>query len=1113
MFAAEPDTDDIKFATAWHGSPHDSGIRYALADGGLARYTEHWGSAGAWKSLARLLNPLDWSRFRDWIDEHTPVHIMNAIGHVLRTPVEAAEADRNKSPFVDTALDREQNKNSLILKLFGWFGGKEKPAGFVERLTKEFTNWGAKDLSTAWGVIADNYARLSGGDREGVNRLIYRGDLDGKAWGSYDMVKDDKNLAGNLPSEAAFKVYKAIRNHIDTVVADTIENAIRESGKENGLSMDEVEKHISTFRNNMARHPGWMPRNHGEGDWQVNVYQRITGLKWDIVQYRTVKHYQFIKKNGDRVDTEKHIDALSAYLPYFPSRAVADGIKTLARRFGLAYEHEEGTGRQRVYVDHGAPKRLAKAVQKLKQDLAKDGLPEARRFELQSKLSELEDALFFVKGASPQKQIRFFVKQAAKIIGKLELQNSVNIRQAEENLKQALEDKESAAEIKRLKDELKRLGDGSIKVKVYMKLQTSRSRANRHKKEVLAGLKKAMPENYLDWAAYETRVEFNNRLSEATYGDMQNDFAMEQAQLQAIDRAASKQDITKTEAAGIRHQVIQSLAEVLMARGAGAHRIQRAPYLIEGYETEAPVQAYQDYMTSTAGMISKAKYACSQFENFRYAPREVKPWAEQYIRDTLRNMGAADRISANLRSVASLAYLGFKVSSMVINATQPWTLGIAELGKHTKKSPLLAIAKAQKDIFTGNLSDREKEIFSSEIWKEQEQNTVIREMTGAGEGTAGKVSQAFHTLTGKAMFGFQEVETLNRKTVILAAYRSFTADKMEHKEALEKALRVNRRANFEMSRANLPGFAQKPLGRTVYALQSFLWNNWNWVYNNLTSGKKEDMIAMLRYAAAMAIIGGAAALPGWDELDKLYQIHFGESPKLAFRKWTRQHARQYGTLGELVNGFAWHGLASATGVNISNAMRLQIPIVSPILSGDSLPEAAGGVFTGLTQKGARAVTAASRGDLYRALENISPEALAGGMRAYRMAAKGATTGTGKVIFDENGKPMQYTTGEAVTRMLGFQPSRVAERNDLTNVQKGLSAHWKEERGDLLAELRLSKPGQRKEVMLKIMKFNRRLRASQAAGLVPAIKTATIRRTLRDKPNKGKSEWQREQLGG
>jgi hypothetical protein len=1093
--------------------PVDGGVRYALAGDGLLRYTEQWGSAETWKSLVRLLNPLDWSRFMEWIDEHTPVHIMNTVGHVLRTPVEAAEADPNKAPLVDTALDREKNKNSLILKLLGWFGGKEKPAGFVERLTEQVTSWGNKDLSTAWGVIADNYARLSGGDKKGVNLLIYRGDIDGKAWRTYDMVQGDKKLAENLPSEAAFQAYRDIRTHIDTVVADTIEAEMRKSAAENGMSMDEVEKHIFTFRNNMARHPGWMPRNHGEGDWQVNVYQRITGLKWEIGQYRAAHHYQFLKKNGGRVDFEKSIDALSAYLPYFPGKAVADEIKTLARRFGLAYEHESGTGRQRVYVDQGAEKRLGKAIAKLKKDLSVEGLPEKKRFELQGKLTGLEDTLFFVKGNSPQKQIRFFVKQAAKIIGKLELQNSVNIRQAEEKLKQAIADKESAAEIKRLKDELQRLGDGSIKVKVYMKLQSSRSRANRHKKEVMAGLKKAMPENYLDWASYETRVDFNNRLTEATYGDMQNDFAMEQAQLQAVERAASKQDISKTQAAGIRHQIVQSLAEVLMARGAGAHRIQRAPYLIEGYDTENPIQAYQDYMTSTAGMISKAQYACAQFENFRYARPEVKPWAEQYIRDTLRNMGAADRIGANLRSVATLAYLGFKVSSMVINSTQPWTLGIAELGKHTRQNALVAIARAQKDIFRGKLSDEEKAIFSSEIWKEQEQNTVIREMAGAGEGTTGKISGFFHTLTGKALSGFQEVEMLNRKTVILAAYRSFRADGMEHAEALDKALRVNRRVNFEMSRANLPGFAQKPLGRTVYALQSFLWNNWNWVYNNLTSGKKEDMAAMLRYAAAMAIIGGAAALPGWDELDKLYQTLFGESPRLAFRKWTKQHARQYGALGEMVNGFAWHGLASATGVNISNAMRLQIPIVSPLLSGDSLPEAAGGVFTGLAQKGGRAVTAASRGDWYRALENISPEALAGGMRAYRMSTKGATTGTGKVIFDENGRPMKYGTGEAAVRMLGFQPSRIAERNDLTNVEKGLSAHWREQRGDLLAELRLSKPGQRKEVMLKIMKFNRRLRTSQANGLVPAIKTAAIRRTLSDRPNKGKAEWQREQLSG
>lgn len=1091
--------------------PVDSGIRYALADR-FAGYVGEMQGGEVWKRIARFLNPLDWSYSYGLFKNITPQNIQNGLARVLRDPIGAAEVDDDKNTFVEPGIQRERNKTSLLLRLYGWFGPREKIPNFIERFTKTFTSWHNNDLTTAWGRIVDEYGKLSQDDRKGVDWLLYRGDVDGKVYRTYDMAKGDKKVSRKLPSEAAFNVYLQVRTHIDTTVADTIEEITRQFMTENGMSGEEVEKHIFTYRQGLARHVGWLPRNHGEGNWQVNIYQRITGLKWDIGQYQATKHVKYLTKDGKTVEFERTIDALSAYLPYFPSHDVAKEIKILAKRFGLAYEQENG--RQRVYVDKGAQKRMAKAVSKMKEKLAEEGVEADKREEMQRKLEELETTLAFVKDYSPGRQIQFFVKQAAKIIGKLESKNLMSIHRAKENLKQAIEDKESATEIRRLEDELEKLGDGSIKVKVYMRLQGSRRKADKHMKDIQRDMRKAIPENFRENAVYEVKVKFNDRISESTYGDMQNDFAQEQAQLKAIERASSKQEITKKEAAAIRHQIIQSTAEVLMARGAGAHRIQRAEYLIEGYDTENTLDAYQDYMTGTAGMLSKAKYAHDQFENFRYAKPEVKAWAEQYIRDTLRNMGYGDMVSGNLRSLASLAYLGFKVSSMVINATQPWTIGIAHLGMLTKRSPVKAMATAQKDIFVNNLTDDEKRIFASEIWKEQEQKTAVHEMAGSGEGATGKVSRFMHTLTGKALFGFQEVEMLNRKTVILAAYRTFRADGMEHGEALKKALEVNGHVNNEMSRANKPGIAQNPVGNTLFTLQSFTWRTWNWVFNRLTSGKKEDMIALLRYAAAMAIIGGVAALPGGDELDKLYQMLFGESPKLAFQKWTRKHAREYGSVAEMVNGFAWHGLASATGVNISNAMRLQIPIVSPLLSGDSLPEAAGGVFTGLAQKGARAVTAASRGDIYRMIENISPEALAGGMRAYRMATKGATTGTGKVIFDENGRPMKYGAGEAVTRALGFQPSRVSERNELTNVEKGLSAHWKEERGDLLAELRLSKPGEeRRKVMLEIIKFNHRLNKSQAKGLIPVIKAQTIKQALSAKPNKSKAEWEREQLGG
>jgi hypothetical protein len=1065
--------------------PVDSGIRYALADR-FSGYVGEMKGGEVWKKIARLLNPLDWSRFALWLKDVTPQNLRNGAASFLRTAVFEGEVDENKKPFVDTGIKREETKLEYLLRFLGFDGPSAKATGVMERLKKIFTQWESSDRTTEWGRITDTFRKLAAADRKGVDLLLYRGDVMGKVFKTFEMVQSDPKTA--KVSEAAFAVYQRVRTHIDTVVADAIEELSRQFMYDAGLPEDVIEKHLMDYRNRREERPGWLPRNHGEGDFMVNVYHVINGLKWET--------------RGDK-------DSMQALLPYFPSKEVADEIKKIADMYGLKYRHLRNGG-QLITTDKNASARFNKEIKKLQEQIA--AAKGKEKAELETKLAEVERTRVFAESL-PASQIKRFKEKAAEILPKISTRNELAIRERKAALEQAIEDGESLSTINMLKDELKKYGDGRIKVKVYMRLQGTERSARKHTEEVKKDLRKAMPNNFRDDAQYETEYRFAEQLSESMYGDMKNDFAMEQAQLAAINKAAATQEITKEEASALRNKILQSTAEVLMARGAGKHQIRRAQYLIEGYDTENTIDAFHDYMTGTAGMLSKARYAHDQFELFRYAKPEVKAWAERYIKDNLRNMGIADMVSGNLRSLACFFYLGFKVSSMIINATQPWTLGIAELGMHTKRSAVWAMGKAQKDIFSGKLSEDEKKLFASEIFKLQEMETAVNEMSGSREGATSKASRFMHTLTDKALAPFQEVELLNRKTVILAAYRTFLADGMSRQEAIDKALEVNRKVNFEMSRANLPAFAQKPIGRTVYALQSFMWNNWNWVYNRLTSGKKEDMKAMLRYTAAMAIIGGAAALPGWDELDKLYQMLFGESPKLALKKWTREHAKEYGTLGEYVHGFAWHGLASATGVNISNAIRLQIPIVSPLLGGGTLPEAAGGVFTGLAQKGFRAATAASRGDIYRTVENLSPEALSGGMRAYRMANKGATTGTGKIIFDENGKPMKYSTGEAVKRALGFAPSRVSERNDLTNIEMGLTAHWKEERGDLLAQLRLAEQGaDRRKVMLDIIRFNHRLNKSQAKGLVPVIKSQTISQALKNKPNKGKGAWEREQLG-
>jgi len=107
------------------------------------------------------------------------------------------------------------------------------------------------------------------------------------------------------------------------------------------------------------------------------------------------------------------------------------------------------------------------------------------------------------------------------------------------------------------------------------------------------------------------------------------------------------------------------------------------------------------------------------------------------------------------------------------------------------------------------------------------------------------------------------------------------------------------------------------------------------------------------------------------------------------------------------------------GVNISNAVRLQIPVASQMLADGDALEAAGGVPGALWGKGGAALMYLERGDVGRALESAAPEAVAGPLRAIRQATEGATTSHGKVIFDETGKPLKYSTLDAVKRGLGL----------------------------------------------------------------------------------------------
>lgn len=649
-------------------------------------------------------------------------------------------------------------------------------------------------------------------------------------------------------------------------------------------------------------------------------------------------------------------------------------------------------------------------------------------------------------------------------------------------------------------------GKHKYQVLVFNRFVSNAAQARKLAAEVKSNPAAAMPRNYYEGHSYDTSWNFSNKLQEADFQELRtSDMKMEQVLSQAIDKAARKEGLNQTAVESIHEALVQNVAEALLGRGAGLYQIRRANYLIEGYDQAGSVKMYEDYINGVAGMFSKARYALRQFQNMKSVEPKLRNWATRYVADSLRNMGAADRMSGNVRAVVSLWYLGFNASWMLVNSTQPLVLGQAELSRYTK-SPFLRIAKAEKDILTGKLTEDEKSILLEQATITQDRDSMMAEMTGSLEGVGGKASKALHGTVQVAMALGQKVEVLNRHTMIIAAYRVMRSERnMGRSEAYAQALEINTAVNIDMGRYNLPAWARGPVGRTFYSLQSYIQHMLNYLYHRSSSGDRADQKAVLRLLFAMFLLGGApVGAPGSDELDKLIQRMFGYSPKLALKGWTRKMAAEYDTVGEMLDAFVWHGLPAVfkpfgVGISLTGATQLRLPIISNMIAGDDMTRSLTGPVGGLVQKGITAATALKRGDALRAAEYLAPTVVGNVLSAVRQSTKGVRTGHGKTV-EYKGKPLKMELQEAVLRAVGLQPVRTADISETRGKEFGLSAEWRERRQEALDNYRNSRK------LKYIAEFNQELRGSQANGIINPI-TADTLKNLYGKPDKKKAAWQ------
>ena len=204
--------------------------------------------------------------------------------------------------------------------------------------------------------------------------------------------------------------------------------------------------------------------------------------------------------------------------------------------------------------------------------------------------------------------------------------------------------------------------------------------------------------------------------------------------------------------------------------------------------------------------------------------------------------------------------------------------------------------------------------------------------------------------------------------------------------------------------------------------------------------------------------------------------------------------------GPVMEKMGMAGIPALMGVDISGSLKTGVPFTS-VIGGQGTPtDTVYGVYTGMGRKALNAMNAAEREDYFRALEFASPSFMEAVLKAYRMADQGATTPRGKILTDEQGKPIRLDIGESIAQAAGLRPERLARNSREHWTMENVRINFKDRRDDLYARYRLAKTQKdRQKVIRDMQRFN--MDARKYRGVISPITATSLRQSALPKPEK------------
>ena len=414
-------------------------------------------------------------------------------------------------------------------------------------------------------------------------------------------------------------------------------------------------------------------------------------------------------------------------------------------------------------------------------------------------------------------------------------------------------------------------------------------------------------------------------------------------------------------------------------------------------------------------------------QSFDYAPT---PWLDK------------------LRRMSSVYFLATSPAYYLQNLTQPWMMSVpAMAGAHdyTKVTGELFKAYGQmKDVVkSGNLLNQMFDYTAVP----GDVRSAIQELVNRGkidigmdtelgefrvEGR-GPVRDRLNKVDKAMRIAVQKVESINRLSTAMAAYRLERQKGRTHEQAVAYADRILTETHGDYTAFNSPRIFNTQFGKVALQFRKFQLIQLTYyakLINDLVSNPRERKAAakMLAYSLGhTALLAGVRGLPGFAALAWLASKLFGDDDEPYDLEAEIRKAVGDPTMANLI----MRGAPTLAGADISGKVGAgNMLSIMPFSDADLSTRAGvaqavgtllGGASLGMATRMIDGLGLMMGGDLLRGLELTMPKGVGDAIKAYRIGTEGMTRRNGDIMLS----PEEVSLWESGLQALGIQPVKQA----------------------------------------------------------------------------------------